>query len=292
MNQLFDPTYNRYKGNLHTHTTQSDGIHPPDTVTQLYRERGYSFLAITDHRIYTPGAEQPGFTRLSGIELDNNDVDTRRAWHIVGLGMERPVGQDGDHLPPQQLAQGILDAGGLAVLAHPVWSLLSHDDMIAQQGCFATEIYSGISEGYGGRGNSSEYADTCAARGCRKLLLGVDDAHFYDYDAFQSWIVLLARSLRTADLMEALRAGRFYASEGPELVQVSWDGERVIAETSPCTRIAFYSDTFWSPQRITRGENITRGECRIQPTDHWIRVECVDQNGRRATSQYIDLGRT
>ena len=30
-----------YKGNLHTHSTRSDGAHDPETVCALYREAGY-----------------------------------------------------------------------------------------------------------------------------------------------------------------------------------------------------------------------------------------------------------
>jgi hypothetical protein len=38
-----------FKGNLHAHTTFSDGRRPIDEVIARYRELGYDFLAITDH---------------------------------------------------------------------------------------------------------------------------------------------------------------------------------------------------------------------------------------------------
>ena len=38
-----------YKGNLHTHTTDSDGLKSPDDVKRLYKSLGYDFLALTDH---------------------------------------------------------------------------------------------------------------------------------------------------------------------------------------------------------------------------------------------------
>ncbi len=38
-----------FKGNLHAHTTFSDGRRPIDEVIGRYREMGYDFLAITDH---------------------------------------------------------------------------------------------------------------------------------------------------------------------------------------------------------------------------------------------------
>ena len=38
-----------FKGNLHAHTTFSDGRRPIDEVIARYRDLGYDFLAITDH---------------------------------------------------------------------------------------------------------------------------------------------------------------------------------------------------------------------------------------------------
>ena len=37
------------RGNLHAHTTFSDGIRSPSALVAEYEARGYDFLAITDH---------------------------------------------------------------------------------------------------------------------------------------------------------------------------------------------------------------------------------------------------
>ena len=39
-----------YRGNTHCHTTRSDGRRSPEEVIALYREAGYDFLTLTDHR--------------------------------------------------------------------------------------------------------------------------------------------------------------------------------------------------------------------------------------------------
>ncbi|HVU14003.1 MAG TPA: hypothetical protein VHD90_22145, partial [Phototrophicaceae bacterium] len=50
MNSLpFDKPGRFYRGNLHTHSTRSDGRLSPELVCRFYREAGYDFLAITDH---------------------------------------------------------------------------------------------------------------------------------------------------------------------------------------------------------------------------------------------------
>jgi hypothetical protein len=40
-----------WKGNLHTHTLWSDGDEYPEMVAAWYKERGYHFLALSDHNI-------------------------------------------------------------------------------------------------------------------------------------------------------------------------------------------------------------------------------------------------
>ena len=42
-----------FKGNLHTHTLNSDGDSTPDDVVRWYRERDYQFLTLTDHNYLT-----------------------------------------------------------------------------------------------------------------------------------------------------------------------------------------------------------------------------------------------
>lgn len=40
-----------YKGNLHTHSYWSDGNQFPEVILQQYRERGYDFVALSDHNV-------------------------------------------------------------------------------------------------------------------------------------------------------------------------------------------------------------------------------------------------
>ena len=42
-----------FKGNLHTHTVNSDGDSTPSEVTAWYREHKYQFLILTDHNYLT-----------------------------------------------------------------------------------------------------------------------------------------------------------------------------------------------------------------------------------------------
>ncbi len=44
-----------WKGNLHTHSLWSDGDQFPEMIGDWYRERGYNFLALTDHNVLSRG---------------------------------------------------------------------------------------------------------------------------------------------------------------------------------------------------------------------------------------------
>lgn len=65
------------RGNLHAHTTFSDGIRSPAALIAEYESRGYDFLAITDHENWVPGGYWHSLERLSsrlllfhGVELN------------------------------------------------------------------------------------------------------------------------------------------------------------------------------------------------------------------------------
>ena len=53
----YSPDLPWYRGNLHTHTTRSDGKREPQVVVDDYAERGYDFLMISDHDLVTDPRE-------------------------------------------------------------------------------------------------------------------------------------------------------------------------------------------------------------------------------------------
>ena len=61
-----------FKGNLHTHSTNSDGDTPPEHVAEWYLENGYDWLCLTDHNHLT----DPGRHRRQRLEVA--DAGARR----------------------------------------------------------------------------------------------------------------------------------------------------------------------------------------------------------------------
>ena len=68
---LIPETGQFYKANLHSHSTVSDGTLTPAQMKELYRSRGYSVLACTDHELMVPHHDltDDGFVMLTGFEL-------------------------------------------------------------------------------------------------------------------------------------------------------------------------------------------------------------------------------
>ena len=78
-----------YKGNLHTHTTNSDGANTPEETIELYKSKGYDFLALTDHWFHGEGRQEEDFLLLNGTEFDVGSTVQEGIYHIVGIGMEK-----------------------------------------------------------------------------------------------------------------------------------------------------------------------------------------------------------
>ena len=78
-----------YKGNLHTHTTRSDGRKTPEDTIALYRQNGYDFLAMTDH--WKPSANETapnGMLMVAGLlygydDPGENDVNKKAHYRLV-----------------------------------------------------------------------------------------------------------------------------------------------------------------------------------------------------------------
>ena len=64
-----------YKANLHTHTNMSDGYKTPEEVKAIYKAKGYSVVAYTDHNTLLPHSDlaDDTFLPLHGVELDVNE---------------------------------------------------------------------------------------------------------------------------------------------------------------------------------------------------------------------------
>ena len=222
-----------FRGNLHTHTTNSDGDSRPDEVVAWYRDAGYDFLALTDHDLLTlprdHAAAAGPMLLVHGEEVTAGDV------HVNGLGIRSTI-------PPiveatvagtlQRNVDAVLADGGVASVNHPNYRWqVAPADLLALQGCRLLEVYNGgpetNNEGSADRPSHDALWDAVLSADRRFHAIAVDDAHFFKVfgrpysNPGRGWVHIRASSLSEATILEALSTGDFYASSGVELATVS-----------------------------------------------------------------------
>src|SRR5690349_7389417 len=116
-----------FKGNLHTHTLNSDGDSTPDDVVRWYREHGYNFVTLTDHNYLTNvdglnalhGADDQ-FIVMKGEEL--TDRFGAKPVHINGFAPNAFVKTTGGSSVldmAQKMIDALRGAGAVPSVNHP-----------------------------------------------------------------------------------------------------------------------------------------------------------------------------
>ena len=67
----------------------SDGELEPVEAIGVYREAGYDFIAISEHRKVGHLWQDENFLILPGVEWDTGDAIHMPVYHILGIGMNR-----------------------------------------------------------------------------------------------------------------------------------------------------------------------------------------------------------
>ncbi len=284
---IFEATGREYKGNLHMHTSMSDGQMSPMQAVKAYEDRGYDFLAITDHRRITRLPEYRGrMLLLPGIELDDEPTE-REVIHLLGIGVEESLAEAvRPGMRAQEYIRAILSAGGIPFLAHPHWSMNRLSTIKSLDGLAGVEIFNSVSRPpyNADRADSTHILDLLASDGLLYPTISTDDCHFYGEELARSFIFLQADRLEREDAVNALRQGRFYASQGPRFERVELEGETVRVACSPVNAVVFHSDLAWNDGRAAAGSGITQAEYRLDRArgESFVRVVLIDSKGKRA----------
>jgi hypothetical protein len=272
-----------FRGNTHTHSILSDGEWPLPQVVAFYRERGYDFLAMTDHDLFTDLSE---YTTPTFLALSSDEVTVRGRDHIVGLSLKGPVESFTTH---QATINAIADQGGLAVIAHPNWTHLSVERCLQLNGYTAIEILNVVCNFLEYNGYALEYWDQLLTRGVRIWGIASDDAHRIPHQAAKGWIMVNAEQLSPEAILRNIRAGNFYASAGPRFEGFEVAKNTIRVRCSPAVEVRFMNGG-WNPAHRVRGEAVTEAEYTPRAGDPYVRVEIVNAELQSAWSQpfFID----
>jgi hypothetical protein len=272
------------RGNVHTHTTVSDGDCAPADVVADYEARGYDFLAISDHDAFVDPAQfrdDTGLVLLPAVEV------TADGPHLQHLGASEAITPASDR---QRVLEDIDDRGGVAILNHPRWlSEYAHwpvAEMQALDGYAGIEIYNGLIERHPGGALATEPWDRLLSAGHRVWGYAADDAHS-PRDIENAWTVVQATERTPAAILDALAAGRCYASTGVRIRDITADDGTITVATADAERIRLVSDYGQVQQDVAGPEARFRvPEQLVHWSDHtYVRVECLSRAGARAWTQ-------
>jgi hypothetical protein len=246
------------KGNVHTHTTRSDGVDRPEDVIAWYRVHGYRFLALTDHNVrVAPSAyaalQDDEFRLLPGEEISMTGAG--RQVHVNALCSRRTIGGGAFATAADALVWALseVDAqGAIGLVNHPNFDrALSSDTIVSAPGASLLEIQSGhpyvFSDGIDGRPSHEALWDSVLTQGLAPMGVAVDDTHRVsscgDPPAYPGagWVEVFSASNREGELCEALRRGRLYASTGAELVRIRVERGSYTVWPRDAARVSFVS---------------------------------------------------
>ncbi|HET9424183.1 MAG TPA: CehA/McbA family metallohydrolase [Gemmatimonadaceae bacterium] len=312
-----------YRGNTHTHTLNSDGDSPPDSVARWYRDRGYHFLFITDHEKLTdPGplnqrfGAAGKFLLIAGQEVTQRISDSThhrsvRQAHVNALGARSVVMPQGE----RGLARGITmregyadnvarirAAGGIPQINHPnfIWSVRLHD-LIGLPDSVLLEIanaHTGVNNAGDGDSVPAVEAlwDSLLTRGRTVFAVADDDAHSFrprDADAFEltrpgrGWIMVRADTLTADAILAGIRRGDFYSSTGVALDSLILGPDEIRLSMTPRSDSRFTTEFIGAGGRVLARVRGPHAAYRVRGTEGYIRARITDSNGRRAWTQAL-----
>lgn len=295
-------TYGQYKANFHTHTAVGGTSTTPEEVILLFRDLGYSILAITDHD--TDSLTEPTWPgHVEGINPDSLEMviiqgnEISNVHHIGSL-----FNNYGDSLvvSENEIFEEIRNRDGLALFHHPGRYDKSVDwyvDMFRQYtNLLGLEVYN--------KRDRYPYDRQTWDAILTELLperpvwgFANDDMHKPEEELGFSWNVFILPDLNTEIVRHAIEEGWFYYVHSPKgqkgapvpvIESITVDGP----SGSIDIRASGYDSIRWISQGniVFRGENLKLAD--LIDTDKYVRAEIFGQDSTVLGTQPFQFSRS
>lgn len=298
------------KGNMHTHTTNSDGDSDPQVVADWYKDHGYDFLFITDHaKVTDPAAlkQSPGFILIPGEETAVKGA--KKPIHGCALGIAETIPySDVAATPAKSLERMVADirkAGGIPQVNHPNfgWSF-GYAELKGLKGPYLLEVFNGhpAVHNWGSEAVMSveQVWDCLLSDGVEVYATATDDAHHFKEMAAnkanpgRGWICAsVPFSPSAEDILDAIRRGDFYASTGVEM-DFYFGENKMNVWIVPKDGMKYWIRFIGKHGRILGETRGTKAEwvpmSRPEPNDY-VRCKVIADDGTVAWTQAYRLGR-
>jgi len=285
-----------YRGNLHGHSTHSDGLLSPEAVVEKYADLGYDFTCLSDHlwiddqfaatSVFDGHAlDRKGFVTLHSAELHcfGKTYDQDGLWHIVANGLPLDFACPDAQETAAQLIARAQAAGAYVSLAHPEWYTMTMDEAMAVAAADAVEIYNHSCVVTSARGSGIAIADYLLNEGKKISFTATDDSHFEVPDWGGGWVMVAARELSQHALVAALKAGHHYASTGADFTDLRLESGVLAVHTTPVDSIVVSGEGHMA--LASHGKNVTAAKFDLSEfRSKWFRITIRDSAGQMAWS--------
>ena len=299
-----------YKGNIHTHTTESDGDEDPQKVVSWYRRHGYDFLVLSDHNHLTLlnyGERKRRFKRplmIPGEEISANIQNGTIPIHINGIGISRlvePIDTGQIVSTIQANVDAIHQAGGISSINHPNYKwAFDHTHLSQVRGLNLLEVFNGhpASNLYGGEGKYTyeQIWDGVLSEGSIVFGVATDDAHnYHDFVPEKSnpgrgWVVVRAPEFTQDAIVSALETGEFYASTGVTLADLESTPEKIRIEVEPEPFRMYTTKFIGKNGRVLLETSGFAAEYCPSGNEGYVRTVTVSSGNTKAWTQPVFLG--
>ena len=265
----------KLKGQLHCHTTNSDGLNAPLEVVNAYKNAGYDFIAITDHNVITNSPDVPDITFIQSIE---ESYDLHITAYDVNTMTQAINGQDIINFEVSQ--------GKMCSIAHPNWSerIIPPHEFVGYYDYNFTEIYNSLMAHYAPP--TEKQVDAGLSCGNKFFLLATDDCHNVNNPSMfnRGWVVVNCNANTKSEILYNLQIGNFYASTGNDL-NVNLTGNIVNAKCTEPSNIQFIG---MNGKVLQSHNNVTNASYFIRGNEMYVRIRATKvSDGTMAWSQPI-----
>ena len=178
-------------------------------------------------------------------------------------------------------------AGFLVSYNHPTWSKEDASVYTNLRGLFAMEIYNNDAGVTGYDAYCPYVYEEMLRSGQRIGCIATDDTHNAG-DLFGGFTMIYADSLTHANVIAALEKGDFYASRGPVIERLWYEGGMFNLVCSPAKMIAVSNSGRRRPAVSVRRDDscgLTFAQFPVQDTDLYVRFTVTDAEGRTANTR-------
>lgn len=194
----------------------------------------------------------------------------------------------------QDLSDYFKSRGCFTTYNHPIWSRVDCEDVRDVKGVWAIEVYNYATVNECGEGEDTFFWDSMLRRNNSIYAFASDDNHNSGVypESFGGYIMVQAEALTHENIVNSMLEGKYYSSNGAEITQWGIKDDKVYVACPNGKYINFIFGGRVGASRTVMQENgipLTYVECPVQGNETYVRVEVIDENGKRAWTNPIML---